>query len=162
MMFFDPELFSALSASLMLRTLRANSMNAYWNPAQVPRKGQSRRRANSIPLSMPSKLLKGLPGEAQRPSKLSSVFSAVAEVSGRSRDPLGFDFQVELAGGVLQGVVGGVVRAEIGIEVAQDSDADGVAHGLIVLEGASRTKVRVAEDRLEEWCVDWCNALRFQ
>jgi hypothetical protein len=28
-----------------------------------------------------------------------------------------------------------VVRAEIGIEVAQDSDADGVAHGLIVLEG---------------------------
>jgi hypothetical protein len=40
---------------------------------------------------------------------------------------------------VLQGVVGGVVRAEIGIEVAQNSDADGVAHGLIVLEGASRT-----------------------
>jgi hypothetical protein len=35
---------------------------------------------------------------------------------------------------VLQRVVGGVMRAEIGIEVAQDSDADGVAHGLIVLE----------------------------
>jgi len=28
-----------------------------------------------------------------------------------------------------------VVRAEFGVEVAQDSDADGVAHGLIVLEG---------------------------
>ena len=41
-------------------------------------------------------------------------------------------------GGVLQGVIGGVVRAEIGIEVAQDSDADGVAHGLIVLEGQRR------------------------
>ena len=49
--------FSALSASLMSTTLRANSMKAYWNPPQVPRNGQSRRRANSIPLSMPSKLL---------------------------------------------------------------------------------------------------------
>ena len=42
---------------LMSRTLRANSMKAYWNPPQVPRNGQSRRRANSIPFSMPSKLL---------------------------------------------------------------------------------------------------------
>ena len=41
---------------------------------------------------------------------------------------------LQFAGGVLQRLVGGVVRAEIGVEVAQDSDADGVAHGLIVLE----------------------------
>jgi hypothetical protein len=39
---------------------------------------------------------------------------------------------------VLQGVVGGLVRTEVGVKVAQDSDADGVAHGLIVLEGMLR------------------------
>jgi hypothetical protein len=38
---------------------------------------------------------------------------------------------------VLQGVVGGVVRREFGIEVAEDSDANGVAHASIVLEGAA-------------------------
>ena len=37
-------------------------------------------------------------------------------------------------GGVLERVVGGVVGAEFGVEVAQDSDAHGVAHRLIVLE----------------------------
>jgi hypothetical protein len=39
---------------------------------------------------------------------------------------------------VLQGVAGGVMRAEFSIEVAQDSDADEVAHGLIVLERMRR------------------------
>src|SRR5580692_4673545 len=80
-MFLEPELFSALSASLTFSTLRRNSMKAYWNPPQVPRNGQFRRRANSMPLSMPSKLLYGLPGAAHRPSKLSSVFSEALLVS---------------------------------------------------------------------------------
>ena len=52
---------------------------------------------------------------------------------------------------MLQGVVGGVVRAEIGIEVAQDSDADGVAHGLIVLEATQRAAGDGATG-LEAWC----------
>src|SRR5579885_2557322 len=76
MMFFESELFSAESASLIPRTFRAHSISAYWNPPQVPRNGQSRRRANSMPFNMPSKLLYGLPGEAQIPSKDSRVFSA--------------------------------------------------------------------------------------
>jgi hypothetical protein len=37
-------------------------------------------------------------------------------------------------GGVLQGVSSGMVRAKFGIEVAQDSDADRVAHASIVLD----------------------------
>ena len=60
----------------------------------------------------------------------------------RRRQPLGFDLHVELAGGVLQRVVGGVVRAEVGIKVAQDSDADRVAHGLIVLEATLRASAQ--------------------
>jgi hypothetical protein len=35
---------------------------------------------------------------------------------------------------VLQGGIRGMVRREIGIEVAQDSDADGVTHESIVLD----------------------------
>jgi hypothetical protein len=35
---------------------------------------------------------------------------------------------------VLQGFRCGVVRTEIGIEVTENSNANGVAHGLIVLE----------------------------
>jgi len=73
MMFFDPELFSAVSASLIPSTLRAHSTRVYWKPPQVATKGQSRRRANSMPFSIPSKLLYGLPGEAQSPSKPSSM-----------------------------------------------------------------------------------------
>jgi hypothetical protein len=42
--------------------------------------------------------------------------------------------QIEFARGVLERGVGGVVRAEFGIEVAQDSDAHGVAHLSIVLD----------------------------
>ncbi len=41
---------------------------------------------------------------------------------------------LELFGGVLEGVIGGVMRAEFCIEVAQDPDAHGVAHGSIVLK----------------------------
>ena len=36
---------------------------------------------------------------------------------------------------MLQRVRGSVMRAEVGIEVAENSDADGVAHAGIVLEG---------------------------
>jgi hypothetical protein len=35
---------------------------------------------------------------------------------------------------MLQRVVGGVMRAEFRVEIAQNPDAHGVAHGLIVLE----------------------------
>jgi hypothetical protein len=35
---------------------------------------------------------------------------------------------------VLQRFIGGVMRAKFTVEIAEDSDADGVAHGLIVLE----------------------------
>ena len=52
-----------------------------WIPPHVPRNGQSRVRANSIPLSIPSMLLYGLPGEAQSPSKDSSVFTAPGSAS---------------------------------------------------------------------------------
>src|SRR5579864_743060 len=55
------------------------------------------------------------------------------------RQPLAFHFYVELVGRVLQRIVDGVMRAEIGIEITQNSDADGVAHGLIVLEGTWRS-----------------------
>jgi hypothetical protein len=39
---------------------------------------------------------------------------------------------------VLQRVIRSMVRAEFGIKIAQNSDADGVAHGLIVLERMHR------------------------
>jgi hypothetical protein len=39
---------------------------------------------------------------------------------------------------VLQGIRGSVVRAEIRVEVTQDSDTNGVTHGLIVLEAQRR------------------------
>jgi len=39
---------------------------------------------------------------------------------------------------MLEGVVGGVVRSKLSIEIAQDSDAYGVVHALIVLEGKQR------------------------
>src|SRR5579883_2655998 len=81
MMFFDPELFSVVAASFKNSTLREHSHTAYWNPPQVPRKGQSRVRANSIPLSIPCMLRYGLPGDAHRPSKLSSVLRASASTS---------------------------------------------------------------------------------
>jgi hypothetical protein len=45
---------------------------------------------------------------------------------------------------VLQGVVGGVVRAEFRIEIAQNSDADRVAHALIVLEPLQSTSAASA------------------
>jgi len=35
----------------------------------------------------------------------------------------------------LQGARGGGVGTEFGVEVAEDSDANGIAHGSIVLEG---------------------------
>jgi hypothetical protein len=35
-------------------------------------------------------------------------------------------------------VVGGVVGGEFGIEVTEDSNANGVAHGVIVLERAAQ------------------------
>jgi hypothetical protein len=38
-------------------TLRAYSRTEYWNPPQVPTKGQLRVRAKLIPASMPAKLL---------------------------------------------------------------------------------------------------------
>ncbi len=57
-----------------------------------------------------------------------------------------FDF--EFVGGVLEGVVGGVVGAEFGIEVSQDSDANGVTHALIVLNRRGTACRR----RLEDWC----------
>src|SRR5581483_10886918 len=85
MMFFESELFSAESASLIPRTFRAHSISAYWNPPQVPRNGQSRRRANSMPRNIPSKLLYGLPGAAHKPSKASSLLSS----SGSTRDSVG-------------------------------------------------------------------------
>ena len=71
------------------------------------------------------------------PSKDSRVFSASGCGERRSGQPLALDFHLELAGGVLQGVVGGVVRAEFGIEIAQNSDADGVAHGIDCTRGVS-------------------------
>jgi hypothetical protein len=40
---------------------------------------------------------------------------------------------------VLERFGGGVMGAEFGIEVAQNCDADGVAHGLIVLEAVGRS-----------------------
>ena len=46
------------------------------------------------------------------------------------------------------------MRAEIGIKVAQDSDADGVAHRLIVLEGDGAPGPGLAKAGLEEWCVE--------
>jgi hypothetical protein len=45
---------------------------------------------------------------------------------------------VELAGGMLQGIVSGVVRAKIAVEVAQNSDANGVAHGSDCTRGSER------------------------
>src|ERR1700738_4604 len=138
-MFFDPELFSAVSASAMPTTLRANSMKAYWNPPQVASSGQSRRRANSMPLSMPSKLLYGLPGAGHKPSEISKILSAVGAGGGGGErgcgQPLGFNFESQLAGGVLDGIGGGVVRTKFGIEVSQNSNANGVGHAGIVLEG---------------------------
>ena len=49
--------------------------------------------------------------------------------------PLGLDGQIELVGGMLQGIGGGVVGREFRIEVTEDSDANGVTHVVIVLEG---------------------------
>jgi hypothetical protein len=42
--------------------------------------------------------------------------------------------QIEFAGGVLEGLGGGGVGTEFRIEVPEDSDANGVTHGGIVLE----------------------------
>src|ERR1700719_4164081 len=67
---------SAVVASGIPSTFRAHSISVYWKPPQVARKGRSWTRANSMPASMPSKLLYGLPGEAQRPSNESSTLEA--------------------------------------------------------------------------------------
>ena len=48
----------------------------------------------------------------------------------------------------MQGIGGGEVGTKIWIEVAEDSDANGVAHGVIVLERF----VRAGVVRLVEWC----------
>jgi hypothetical protein len=79
-MFFDPELFSAESASAIPITWRATSISVYWNPPQVARNGQFCSRANWIPRSIPSMLWYGLPGEAHRPSKPASTSFALTLV----------------------------------------------------------------------------------
>jgi hypothetical protein len=53
----EPELFSALSASAIFKTFRAYSNRVCWKPPQVPVKGQSCVRANSMPRNIPVKLL---------------------------------------------------------------------------------------------------------
>jgi hypothetical protein len=53
---------------------------------------------------------------------------------------------------MLQRIVGGMVRAEVGIKIAQNSDAYGVAHGLIVLEGKRPAVRESGAPRLEAWC----------
>src|SRR5580698_4746036 len=54
--------------------------------------------------------------------------------------------------GVLKGVVGGGMGAKLRIKVAQNSDADGVAHGLIVLDGTHVARPGRASTWLETWC----------
>ena len=54
-----------------------------------------------------------------------------------------FDSQIEFAGSVVQGVDGGGVRTEIGVEVTEDSNANGVAHAVIVLERAAAGTIAV-------------------
>ena len=54
---------------------------------------------------------------------------------GGGRQPLAFDLHVELAGGVLQGVVGGVMRAEFLVEVAENGYAYRVAHAIDCTRG---------------------------
>src|SRR5271167_130017 len=66
-MCLELEPFSAVSASASPIKLRAYSTRAYWKPPQVPTNGQSRRRANSMPCSMPSVLWYGLAGAAHSP-----------------------------------------------------------------------------------------------
>ena len=53
----DAELFSMDSASAIFKTFRAYTNRVYWKSPQVPTNGQSRVRANSIPRSIPVKLL---------------------------------------------------------------------------------------------------------
>ena len=43
--------------------------------------------------------------------------------------------------GVLQGIGGGVVGREFGLEVTEDSDANGILHGAIVLEHVTEAEV---------------------
>ncbi len=138
MTFFEPELFSALSASGMWRTLRANSMKAYWNPRAGAEERPVAAAGELDPFEHAVETLEGAAGRGpQAVETFERLFGCVSR-ERRSGQPLGLDRHVEFVGGVLQGIRGGVVRAEIRVEVAQDSDANGVTHGLIVLEAQRR------------------------
>jgi hypothetical protein len=52
---------------------------------------------------------------------------------------------------VLQGVVGGMVGAEFGIEIAQDSYANGIGHIVILINGA-KAQGGIAAGGLEGRC----------
>ena len=60
--------YSAWVADAWPSTWRANSITACWKPAQVPRNGTPRSRAQRMPDRAPSRLRYGLPGAHQTPA----------------------------------------------------------------------------------------------
>jgi len=49
-------------------------------------------------------------------------------------NPLRLQLQLELGGRMLQRIVGGVMGTNFGVKVAQNPNADGVVHGVILIE----------------------------
>src|SRR5207248_618479 len=64
-------------------------------------------------------------------------FLSIRFKDGRSRNPSRFHRHIEGRRGVLQRLVSSMMGAELRIEVAQDSDADRVAHRAILIEKAA-------------------------
>src|ERR1700730_3502445 len=100
--------------------------------------GEQRPVAAAGELDALEHAIKALVRAAGRGPQGVETFKNFISVEGGERgggQPLGFNFESQLAGGVLDGIGGGVVRTKFGIEVSQNSNANGVGHAGIVLEG---------------------------
>ena len=81
--------------------------------------------------------LVGTAGRSPEAVKAFEDFFCALGDERRRRYPFRFKLQLHFFGSVLQGLGGGVVGTEIRIEVTEDSDANRIAHWVIVLERAT-------------------------
>ena len=127
-MFFEPELFSALSASLIPSTLRSTFDQSILKTATgaEERPVPSAREFNAL-----QHAIKTLVGAARRgPNPVEALQFLIRSglLETRGSDPHAFDREIQLRGGVLQRFLDGGKSRRLRIVVPENSNADGIAH----------------------------------